>query len=461
MDYRPCRQHRTAHHSDSNHSRLLKSYDSYPNDSAAGMLHSDKEACEYLLRNRQPVPLGSLFDEKCFSNVCANLKEDDQDEDRVVLDLLRLITPSAENLAAGGLKALGCLKEHVNRRWDACIPAVRPCPQPAYAVGFRGSGVEGVFSEERLAKLRTCLNLGTQSYFAMTPQMYFPFITSEVCMRPGSPCCQRAPSDNADAENAHSMTVALGGVVELFRRIGRTEEIHRRVLGFSISHDAENVRIYAHYPEALDEDGRNVRYYRHCLEELCITADAGRKRWNAHQFVRNVYETFAPKHLERILGAVDRLPGLPSPTTMSNLASKPFNFGLDRRERRCRSCLCSCCESSKDYIEKINKVQRKRDVVTDRLIIVEEKHMGMEADEPESEDEGRSRQHSSHRYKAHAGIVPAHTASCRREKDRKEGSFLSIGKVKCTFEEDTGKGPISIIEHQFDKDIGVISLKET
>jgi len=39
------------------------------------------------------------------------------------------------------------------------------------------------------------------------------------------------------------MTVAMKGVVELFKGVGGEEELHRRILGFSYSHDHESVRI--------------------------------------------------------------------------------------------------------------------------------------------------------------------------------------------------------------------------
>jgi hypothetical protein len=58
-----------------------------------------------------------------------------------------------------------------------------------------------------------------------TWQMYFPFLTCEV------------KCGAAGRQNAHSMTLAVRGVVELFRLVGREKELHREILAFSISHD--------------------------------------------------------------------------------------------------------------------------------------------------------------------------------------------------------------------------------
>lgn len=44
------------------------------------------------------------------------------------------------------------------------------------------------------------------------------------------------------------MTLAVRGVVELFKVVKRLKELNREILGFSISHDHCSVRIYGHYP---------------------------------------------------------------------------------------------------------------------------------------------------------------------------------------------------------------------
>ncbi|POR31095.1 Hypothetical protein TPAR_08665 [Tolypocladium paradoxum] len=63
-----------------------------------------------------------------------------------------------------------------------------------------------------------------------TYYIYFPFLTYEVK-------CGAATLDIADRQNAHSMTLAVRGIVELFRAIKREDEVNRKILGFSVSHD--------------------------------------------------------------------------------------------------------------------------------------------------------------------------------------------------------------------------------
>ena len=271
---------------------LLAHKKGYMYDSEAGILASEKKDCRSLLDTQQSFPSGSLFDDESFLETCANLQ--DENEMRIVIDLLRLITPSAENLAARGIKKLKCLKELTNAGWNESIPVEGPRPQPDYSVGFRFS----IFSDDQINKLNRHLKLYTKTYFSATPAMYFPFLTSEVK-------CGKQALLIADRQNAHSMTVAIRGIVELFRKVERAEELHGKALGFSISHDDRQVRIYVHYPEI---DGLNTKCYRHTLRDFTITDNDGKSRWSAYQFVRNVYDSFVPVHLERIKSAIDQLP---------------------------------------------------------------------------------------------------------------------------------------------------------
>jgi hypothetical protein len=112
-----------------------------------------------------------------------------------------------------------------------------PRPQPDYSVGFRRSA----FTDKQLNRLDQLIgSVYDTSFFAATYQMRFPFLTCEVK-------CGAAALDVADRQNAHSMTLAVRGVVELYKAVKREKELHREILAFSISHDHRSVRIYGHY----------------------------------------------------------------------------------------------------------------------------------------------------------------------------------------------------------------------
>ncbi len=136
-----------------------------------------------------------------------------------------------------------------------------------------------------------------KSFCTAREDIYFPFFTSEVK-------CGKQALDLADRPNAHSMTIAARGVIDLYRKIGRPMEVHRRILGFSISHDDRIVRIYSHYPEI---QGDKTAYCRHTIKQFSFADENGRERWTSYKFTVNVYHEFAATHLARIKKAIDHL----------------------------------------------------------------------------------------------------------------------------------------------------------
>lgn len=86
-----------------------------------------------------------------------------------------------------------------------------------------------------------------------TYYMFFPFLACEVK-------CGATGLRTADFQNAPSMTLAVRRAVHLFREVHREQELHRRIVAFSFSHDDSQVRLYGHYAEIL---GESTRYYRH------------------------------------------------------------------------------------------------------------------------------------------------------------------------------------------------------
>jgi hypothetical protein len=213
----------------------------------------------------------------------------------VIRDISILIVPSAESLAIRVDKQLRCLIESVNEGWNNSIPVIPTRPQPDYAVGFRREA----FTEEQLKKLQPFVGeLTDQSLFVATYYLYFPFLTCEVK-------CGAAALDVADRQNAHSITLAVRAVVELFRMVKRERELDREILAFSISHDHRSVRIYGHY--AVVEETKTT-FYRHPIHTFDFTALEGKDKWTAYQFTKSVYRTWMPTHFKKLCSAVDALP---------------------------------------------------------------------------------------------------------------------------------------------------------
>lgn len=293
-DQRP-REEKSAPYRDPRYETLLGTKGSFMVKSSLDIISSSKALSKTLLEAQQAVPVDSLFRDDIFEAACQKIHN--KNEARVIQDISRFIVPSAESLATFGARNLDILIESVNEGWNNSIPLTGTRPQPDYSVGF----TREAFNEDQLAKLSPFIGdfiSGDQSFFMATYYMYFPFLTCEVK-------CGAAALDVADRQNAHSMTLAVRAITELFRAVKREGEVHRQILAFSISHDHRSVRIYGHYPVL---EGKDTTYYRHPIRTFDFTELDGKEKWTAYRFTKNIYELWMPSHFKRICSAIDQLP---------------------------------------------------------------------------------------------------------------------------------------------------------
>ncbi|MCJ1309554.1 hypothetical protein MMC25_003214 [Agyrium rufum] len=252
-----------------------------------------KLLCQKLLKTKQTLPQGTLFEDKLFKATWAAVQN--RNECRVIRDLAQLIVPSAENLAIRGAKHLEGLIETLNEGWSNSVPILGPRPQPDYGVGFKRTS----FNKDQLLLLEPFVgNYDHLSLFAATYDMFLPFLTAEVK-------CGTGELEVADRQNAHSMAVGLTGLVELFRLVGREKELHGEVNYFSISHNDHFVTIYGHYAMI---NGMETTFHRCKIYSFDFTALDGKEKWSAYTFVKNIYDLWVPAHFERICAVIDRLP---------------------------------------------------------------------------------------------------------------------------------------------------------
>ena len=274
---------------------ILATKGSFMNRPSWKITAKSKALCQSLLDNTQTVPKDTLFRDDMFDETCNSVQG--RNEAMVVRHISPLICPSPLVLRMYGAKGLGFLTESVNEGWNSAIPIIYSRPQPDLSVGFDRSA----FTDQQLQRLKPLVgeiaDLYT-SYFLGTWRMYFPFLTCEVK-------CGTAALDVADRQNAHSMTIAVRAVVELFRYVKREKVLDREFLAFSISHDHTSVRIYGHYA-AIDKD--KTTFWRHRIRAFDFTEQDGKDKWTAYKFTKNVYESWMPLHLRRICSAIDALP---------------------------------------------------------------------------------------------------------------------------------------------------------
>ena len=257
-------------------------------------VQSDKAFCQELLKRKWTVPKDSLFNDDLFESTCEDIAN--RNEARVIQDIGRLIVPAPEELFRRGAKLLKHLIETVDEIWIKSIPLIKgPRPQPDFAVGIKPS----IFTSDQLKKLQPSIgDWQTTSRLVAIDEMYFPFLIAEVK-------CGNEALNIADRQNAHSAAVAANAIVELYRLVSRQDELHRRILTFSISHDHRAVRIYGHY---VLINGKDTSFYRHPIRNFDITDQDGKDKWTAYKFTLSVYNEFRQIHYDRITSAADQLP---------------------------------------------------------------------------------------------------------------------------------------------------------
>lgn len=291
-DQKP-REARSAPYRDARYESLLEANNSFMRKDDAGIKKGAKQLCQDLLEAKQAIPEDTLFSDDIFEETCEIMRK--TNEARLIRDITLLIVPSAETHTIRRPRNLRILVETVNEGWNNSIPITSPRPQPDYSVGFRREA----FTADQLKLLEPFIGtLWDESYFAATWYMYFPFLTCEVK-------CGASALDIADRQNAHSITLAVRAVVELFRLVKREKELDREILAFSITHDHSNVHIYGHYPVI---DGKDTKYYRYVIDEFSFTAREGKEKWTTYKFTKNVYDNWVPYHFKRICSAIDGIP---------------------------------------------------------------------------------------------------------------------------------------------------------
>jgi len=285
------RESKSARYRNASYTLLLERKGSLMKESKLGVTGASLIRCKTLLDSEQTVPKDSMFRDDLFRATCEKVQ--DRNEARVIRSITPYIIPSAEDLETLGATHLEHLIEGVNETWIGNIAVEGPLPKPDYSVGFRRSA----FTDEQLKKLdKLTGSVFENSLFVATYRMYFPFLTCEVK-------CGAAALDIADRQNAHSMTVAVRALVELFRSVKREKELDREILAFSISHDHRSVRIYGHYPVI---EGDKTTFYRHPIREFYFTD--GEEKWTSLKFVKNVYDHHSLKLYKLICSAIDDLP---------------------------------------------------------------------------------------------------------------------------------------------------------
>ncbi|KAI4209040.1 MAG: hypothetical protein LQ351_007988 [Letrouitia transgressa] len=270
---------------------------------------NSQELCEVLLNSFFPPPSNNSFGGQSFLLTLNEMRN--ENEARVQRDITPLLVPCASLLYLCD-RVLQCrhLSAKIQSVWTKVTPLAGPLPIPDYVVGLKQSA----FTSDEILRLQIYSAPNKPTIFR--DGLYFPFLVCEVK-------CGENGLNTAQRQSMHVASVAANAIVELFQdpAVFRVKELDREILVFSISHDYEDVRIHGHYAHI---EGDKITLHRHLIRILNIRDQNGKEKWTTYHIVRKIYDYFAPIHLERIRGAVAKLPvGSTFGISSSSLESNP------------------------------------------------------------------------------------------------------------------------------------------
>ncbi|OAL23489.1 hypothetical protein AYO22_06539 [Fonsecaea multimorphosa] len=197
-----------ALHYEPNYLGDLEARGSSASSSPAGLNKDDASLCEKLV---SPTPMSS--EERSFMEKMPvrgdNLES--LSDLGVFKELFDLILPSAVQQRVQG----GILRECFDLNWANAVPVYGPFPRPDHTYGLRPSNLTP--AQKRKLNIMSF----NKSYLAARYDIWFNFLTSFV--KSGTAAC-----DIAERAAMHAMTVALRGIVDLYRRANRVSAVYRR-----------------------------------------------------------------------------------------------------------------------------------------------------------------------------------------------------------------------------------------
>ena len=234
-------------------------------------------------------------------------------EGRLQRDITPWVVPSAENLYFSGEKVPNYIGEEIQAEWTRCATMGSTRPKPDYTAGLLTSA----FTNDEIEKLQNYASI--ERPFFLTPNLCYPFLICEA--KTGL-----VGMDKADRQNIHSASIAVRAIIELYKAAfgttnpDRVKDLYGQVLVFSVSHNNMQVNLYGHYAVLSDDSSKLLKFYRYGIAMVGLTVDDGAERFKAYNFVRNVYEKFAPEFRKMITTAVASL-SLPTKKTGPSFAS--------------------------------------------------------------------------------------------------------------------------------------------
>ncbi|KAF2158736.1 hypothetical protein M409DRAFT_61395 [Zasmidium cellare ATCC 36951] len=299
----------------------------------AAITEECQKLCEKLLQAEYAMPADAPYRQDRLAKVLRRFRN----EARVVRDVTPIVVPSPELLHIDGHAELDDVCEAMNAEWTQSDTLCGPRPKPDFVTGLSAAA----FTKEEREKLQ-------MSHTSACPNLFPENIDR--------------PIEEAERQAMHSASIATRAVVELFRKISATAEVHEKILAFSVAHNHSMVMIFAHFATVNDQQ---TSFFRRLLHLHRFAEDLESTAWTkSYQIIRAIYEHFVPRHLARIQGALSRM-------RSPSLASFATQLGIDEDSQASTPDQSSSQEDGrfkKPLLPSMTKLQEENDKLRDRLL---------------------------------------------------------------------------------------------
>ena len=281
---------------------------------------SSKEYCKTLSQGNRAAPEFISIPRDKFFEILDRVQN--LNEARLQRDLMPWIVPPAEVLFSCGELKIDYLGDEVQADWTRCATMGGTRPRPDYTAGL----LPKAFTKDETLKLNNYATPTSPVY--VTPELCFPFLICEA--KTG----ERGLNE-AERQNVHSGAIAVNAIIRLYMAAfgssapNRVKSLSGQILAFTISHDNDQVRLYGNFAIATNDVEDKYEYYRHPVMGQWLSARDGMNMFEVYSFVRNIYDDFAPKHLQRVKDALAAMPAPGLQTTMSFANSETISQQVD------------------------------------------------------------------------------------------------------------------------------------
>ena len=206
-----------------------------------------QKLCGILLEDESPISEGPAYHPDRLVKVLRRVRF--RNAARVVRDVMPIVVPSPELLHIDGYADLENMCESRNAEWAPCDTLCGPRPKTDFVGGISAAALTKEEKEKlQMSHTSVCPNLFPEN-------MYLPFLICEV---KGSD----RPIEEAERQAMHGASIATRAVIELFRKISATAEVHQKILAFSVVHNRSMVVIFAYFASI---DGQGTSFFRRLL----------------------------------------------------------------------------------------------------------------------------------------------------------------------------------------------------